>query len=477
MAAMRRTRLAAILMTLASSATAAPKRKAPPPPPVKQLLEAPEFTIRPQGAQAGFTGETVNVTVGWRPVIGAAKYRLTIIADNQQSTDIETTELRHELSELHPGKYQFVVTALDASQTPGAPSDPLPVNVIEIHAIPPGAAESMAPQRGAYAVGTRFSVTGMHCEFSDAPIDDLLVGAENEIRMPVAGLATLRCAGIPGYLERRVVIAPVNVDVTTPATKGATSQVRVTIASVAYLGDHLTVQGIGDLSVGDTHRTDLGLEVPVHVAAGATTAALSVQTQDFELGRAKLSLIDAPLPPPPPPRPPYEWNAFDLGGHAGAFVPSDGRHAPTIGHPSDPADAMGAGPLVGVRLGFFPTRRVGLEGETTLIEAGHGEREGASHLLAGRLQLAVRALEGGALGLRLIGGIGTFTNLTQTGTAQPGTQGEVHGGAAFTIETSPNLWLRFQIVDAVTSARDDGYSHNLELELGVVTRVGRRDSW
>ena len=474
---MRGARLATILMTIASSAVAAPKPKAPPPPPVKQQLAAPEFTIRPQGAQAGFTGETVSITVGWRPVIGAAKYRLSIIDDKQQSTGVETTDLRRDFAELHPGKYQFIVTALDASGTPGVPSDPLPVNVIEIHAIPPGAGESMAPQRGAYAVGTRFSVAGMHCEFSDAPIDDLLVGPENEIRMPVAGLATLRCAGVPGYLERRIVIAPVKIDVTTTATKGASSQVRVTVASVAFLGEHLTVQPIGDLSIGDAHRTDFGLEVPVHVAATATTAALSILTQDFELGRAKLSLIDAPAPPPPPPRPPYDWNAFDLGGHAGAFLPSDGRHAPTIGHPSDPADAMGAGPLVGVRLGFFPTKRVGLEGEATLIEAGHGEREGSSHVLAGRLQLAVRALEGGTLGLRLIGGIGTFSNLTQTGTAQPGTQGEVHGGVAITIETSPNLWLRFQIVDAVTTARDDGYSHSLELQLGVVTRVGRRDSW
>ena len=456
----------AALLTLASSARAAPKP-----------LAAPEFTIRPQGAQAGFTGETVSVTVGWRPVPGAAKYRLSIIDDKQQSTDLETTELRHDFAGLHPGKYQFVVTALDASGTPGAASDPLPVNVIEIHAIPPGADESMAPERGAYAIGTRFSVAGMHCEFSDAPIDDLLVGPENEIRMPVAGLATLRCAGVPGYLERRVVIAPVKIDVTTPATRGAPSQVRITVASVAFLGEHLTVQAIGDLSIGDAHRTDFGLEVPVQVKPTAQTASLRVLTQDFELGRAQLSLIDAPLPPPPPPRPPYEWNAFDLGGHAGAFVPSDGRHAPTIGHPTDPADAMGAGPLVGLRLGFFPTKRVGLEGEATLIEAGHGEREGASHVLAGRLQLAVRALEGGALGLRLIGGIGTFSNLTQTGTAQPGTQGELHGGAAITIETSPNLWLRFQIVDAVTSARDDGYSHSLELQLGVVTRVGRRDSW
>ena len=145
--------------------------------------------------------------------------------------------------------------------------------------------------------------------------------------------------------------------------------------------------------------------------------------------------------------------------------------------PTDPADAVSGGPLVGLRLGFFPTRRVGLEGEVTLIEAGRGDREGTSHVLSSRAQIAVRALESGNLGLRVIAGTGAFTNLSETGTARIATQGEVHGGAAITIETSPNLWLRFQFVDAVTTARDDGYSHCLELQLGVVTRVGRRDSW
>ena len=53
--------------------------------------------------------------------------------------------------------------------------------------------------------------------------DDLLVGPENELLMPMAGVATLRCAGVPGYLERRVVIAPVRVDVTSQATKGEAS--------------------------------------------------------------------------------------------------------------------------------------------------------------------------------------------------------------------------------------------------------------
>lgn len=455
--------IAALGLTVASSAAAAP-------------LDAPEFTIRPQGALPVFTSGTVSITVGWRPVPHAAKYRF-VISDGKNATELEVKDLRQVLDDLHPGKYDVTVTALESNGTPGTTSEPLHLSVIEIRAIPPGASESMAPQRGAYAVGTKFSVAEMHCELSNAPIDDLLVGAENEVRTIAAGLATLRCAGIPGYLEKQVVIAPISIQTTTPATKGVTTDITVTVASVAFLGERLDIEAIGDLTLGDAQRTDFGFDVPVQVAASASTAALSIQTGGFELGRAQLQLIDAPPPPPPPVRVPLDWRALDLGGHAGAFVPSDGRHAPTIGRPTDPADVVSGGPLVGLRLGFFPMKRVGLEGEATLIEAGRGDREGRSHVLASRAQLAVRALESGNLGLRVIAGTGAFTNLSETGTARVATQGEIHGGAAITIETSPNLWLRFQFVDAVTTARDGGYSHCLELQLGVVTRVGRRDSW
>jgi hypothetical protein len=444
---------------------------------VKAPLEAPQFTIRPQGALPVLTGERVSITIGWRPILDAAKYRLTITDAKSETTIVELTELRHRLLDLAPGKYQVTITALEPSGTPGATSDPLPLTVVEVRAIPPGAGESMAPKRGAYAIGTRFSVAGMHCEFSDAPVDDLLVGPENEVRRPVAGLATLRCAGIAGYLEKQVVIAPVSIQATTSATKGQTTNVIVTVASVAHLGDSLDVEAIGDLTLGDAQRTDFGFEVPVHVARSATSAVLSIQTGDFELGRATLPLIDAPPPPPRPVRQRLDWRALDLGGHAGAFIPSDGRKAPTIGMPTDTADFVAGGPLVGLRMGFFPTRKVGVEGEATLIEAGHRDNEGNSHILASRIQLAVRALDRGNLGIRVIGGTGTLTNLTQSGTASAGTQGELHAGGALTIETSPNLWLRFQFVDVVTTARDDGYSHCLELQLGVVTRMGRHDSW
>jgi hypothetical protein len=37
--------------------------------------------------------------------------------------------------------------------------------------------------------------------------------------------------------------------------------------------------------------------------------------------------------------------------------------------------------------------------------------------------------------------------------------------------------LRADALDVMTTSRDRGYAHNLELELAVVARFGRRDRW
>ncbi len=431
-------------------------------PAAARTLDAPELTIKPQGALAAFTGESVDVLVGWRPVAGAARYRVTI-----GDATTETKDLRFERKGLAIGKYSLTVVAVDKDGNASPPSEALPLNVLEIRAVPPGAASSMPPQRGAYAIGTRFSVSGMHCEFSDAPIDDLLVGPENEIRMPIAGLANLRCAGVPGYLERQVVIAPVAVATSSRALRGVSSTIDITLASVAFIGPDLRVESRGDIAVGAAKRTPSGFSVPVTAQAPAN---LSIKSGDFELGRVDIAVDAPPAPPPPPPYEPIDWRGFDLGGQAGAFYPPKGPRASTVGHPESDDKAVAPGPLVGLRLGFFPIPRVGLEAEASLIEAGLADESGSRHLLSSRGTLAVRAIETSRVGVRMLVGAGAIT-------ASNATEAAAHVGAALTVETSPNLWLRFQFLDVVTTARDDGYAHCLELQLGLFTRIGRRDRW
>lgn len=427
-----------------------------------RTLDAPQLTIKPQGALAAFTDETVDVLVGWRPVSGAASYRVTL-----GDATTETKDLRFERKGLAIGKYTLTVVAVDREGNASPPSEPLPVNVLEIRAVPPGATTSMPPQRNAYAIGTRFSVAGMHCELSDAPIDDLLVGPENEVRMPVAGLATLRCAGVPGYLERQVVIAPITVATTSHAIRGVASTIDITLASVAFIGPDLRVEAHGDMDIGDATRTASGFTVPV---TAREPGRLSIKSGDFELGRIEVAVDSPPPPPPAPAYEPIDWRAVDLGGQGGAFFPPDGPRATTIGHPKTDAKVIAAGPLVGLRFGFFPIPRIGLEAEASLIEAGLADESGARHLLSSRGTLAVRAIETSRVGVRMLVGAGAVT-------ASNATEAAGHVGAALTIETSPNLWLRFQFLDVVTTARDDGYAHCLELQLGLFTRIGRRDRW
>jgi hypothetical protein len=470
----RRLLVAALACGLAATAGAQPRPPAP-----RRLLDAPVFTIRPLGALSAFVGEGVEVVIAWRPVGEAARYRVTLTTADGKATDVEIAALRFEKHDLAPGRYQLTVTAIDASGTEGAISEALPLNVVEIRAVPPGADKPMPPTRGAYAVGTKFSVAGMHCEITAAQIDDLLVLPENELRITTPGRALLRCAGILGYLEKEVVIAPISVALQSPTmTRGETTTLHVTLGSVAHIGSHIDVQAFGDITVGEAVRTEYGVDVPVAAPPAAKTGALALHTGNFELGRFDLALVAAPPPPPQPPPAPIDWAALDFGGQVGAFFPpSEVTHATRIGKPTDPDDVVTGGALAGVRVGFFPTRRVGLEGEISILAGGYANESGVSQLLATRGQLAVRAFERGRFGVRLFAGAGAWTTLVDRDTSRQSAEAEVHGGAALTVETSPNLWLRFQLADLVTAARDSGYAHVLEPQLGIFTRFGRRDSF
>ena len=461
-------RVCCALVLLAGTAAAQPRK----------LLDAPVLTIRPQAALSAFTGDGADVVVGWRPVGEAARYRVTLTNAEGASLDLETTDLRIEKKALAVGRYQLTVTAIDQSGVEGAISDALPITVLEVRAVPPGASQSTPPTRGAYAVGTRLSVAGMHCELGNAPIDDLLVGPENELRLTQAGVANVRCAGIPGFLEKQVVIAPVSIAAqATRVARGGSGTVHVTLASVAALGDKLEVQAIGDVFAGEIKRTSFGLDIAVTAGPEAQSGALVIKSGDFELGRVDLALYDAP-PPPPPPYVAPNYYAFDLGGQLGVFVPpTDDGGATNLGGPSNPDDIITAGPLFGVRLGFFPARRVGIEAEAALAAGGYKNESGISQMLTSRAGLAVRAIESGRLGLRLVGGAGAWTTLRERNTSRRTTEGFVHAGVAVTVETTPNLWLRIQICDLVTAARDDGYAHVPEIQLGIVARFGRRDSF
>ncbi|HUJ63027.1 MAG TPA: hypothetical protein VLX92_31220 [Kofleriaceae bacterium] len=454
--------LVAAVVCAATAAAAAPAALAPP--------------VLHGRAVVAFSGEPATVRVSWMPVAGATRYHAVWTA-GETSVDVETAGPALERGHVAPGRYQLTVSAVDASGALGAMSAPAAIDVVEVRALPPGATAPAPPSHDAYAVGTRLVAPGLHCELDARPSGP----PGNELRATSQGMHRLRCANPEGTIatDTALVIAPVLVDLPREARavpRGRTTKVHLTVASVAALGDDLTISGIGDVELGAPARSPFGFDVPVTLAPDAHRASLVVSAAGLELGEIALEPV-APPPAPPSGATESAWWALDLGGHVGAFVPAQSALAPSIGHPSDPRDAVTGGPMIGAHLGLFPVRRAGLEADVTLVTDGYAGRDAAASLLATRAQLAVRAYDRGGFGVRAIAGAGLYTALRTVDTSHAGASGEVHYGAAITLETHRLLWLRVQALDVITSAVDGGFSHVLEVQLGVVTRLGRRDRW
>ncbi len=418
-----------------------------------------------------FAGQPAAVRLTWSPVAGAARYRARWTSGTKVS-ELEASQPVFERAESEPGKHLLTVVAIDASGIESPPVD-ITVDVVAVTALAPGSRIAPAPAPAAFAIGATFSSPGLRCQLgSNAP------GVEVVARS--AGAVGLQCGGDLGQprIEVPVVIAPVIVGgELAPVARATTTRVHLTIASVGAIGDKLEVAAIGDVDLGPAQRVAGGLEVPVTAGASAVSAGLIVRAHGAELGRVALELVDPPKPVWLPPRE-FDWVAVDLGAHVGGFVPPDiGAGASSLGHPVDPGDTISSGPLFGVRVGLFPTRRVGLEAESAVATTSYTGRLGVAALLLNRGQLAVRLVEDGRFGLRGLLGGDVLTTLSNGGTSKVGSLGGVHYGAAFTIETRPGVSVRIEALHVMTLAQDAGYAHCLELQIGVVTRLGRRDRW
>jgi len=419
-----------------------------------------------------FAGEAAPVKVSWSPVSGAARYRARWTS-GARVYDRELTDTVFERPELMPGQHVLTVTAIDANGVESAPSDVL-IDVVRVEATAPGARSTTGmPASGAFAVGATFSSPGLTCQLGAGTAGANVVAT-------VAGAFPLRCGGGPGQptVEVPVVVAPVIVagDLA-PIARETETRLHLTIASVGAVGDQLEIAAVGDLDLGTALRVPGGLEIPVTPSATAVGAGLVVRANGVELGRVAIDLVDAPAPYEPPP-PEADWFALDLGAQIGAFLPPDvGGAANAIGQPLDPDDTLTGGPVAGLRIGLFPTRRVGVELETGIVTSSYTGRLGVVPLLINRGSIAARLVEDGRFGLRGLLGGDVFTTLAKGGTSRVGTVGGLHYGAAFTIETRPGVSVRLEALHVITIAQDAGYAHCLELQIGVVARLGRRDRW
>ena len=418
-----------------------------------------------------FAGTPAPVKLAWTPAANVARYRARW-TDGAALVDVELpgTATAFERAVATPGRHQLSVVAIDADGRESVPAD-VAVDIVTITAIAPGGDAPAGAMPTAFAVGTRFASPGLACRLGDGP-------AAKEAIAHATGAMQLACGGGAGEprAEVGVVIAPVVVaGPTQPLVRGRERRVHVTVGSVAPLGDKLDLEALGEVDLGDADRTEHGFDVAI-TARGP--GSLVVRSAGIELGRVELAVAEpAPAPAPAPDRA-LDWYALDVGGQIGTFIPPGfGGSALGLGQPREPGDALGSAPLAGGRVGVFPTRQVGAEAEASLALPGYQDRPGHAPVLITRVQLAVRLVDERRYGLRALAGADLLALLGAAGTSQRDAEGGVHYGAAFTVETRPNLWLRLQALHVMTPSRDAGYAHCAELQLAVVTRLGRADRW
>lgn len=446
------------VLLAAASAAAASRPPAPP------AIAAGARTF------VAFAGRPATVRITWEPVAGAARYRVRW-PDAAHTLDLMLTTPALERTEWRAGQHRVAIYAVDEQGLESPPVE-LTVEVVAIAATRAGSEEPEWTDSSAFAVGARFSSPGLHCRIGGGAPSESVVAT-------LPGATTIRCGGEAGQptAEIPVVITPVVVSAqTAPLRRGTPTKIHVSVASTASLGDRLEVEAVGDLALGDIKRTRGGIDVVITAGDDDEDAGLIVRASSVELGRLRLMVVDAPPTVMAPAKP--DWFALDIGAYIGAITtPQFGDDALILGDPLDPDDGLASGPLAGLRLGGFPTRRVGLELEVGLAASSYVNRLGVAALLITRGQIAARIAEEGRFGLRALVGGGLLALLSENGTSRPGTVGSIHYGGAFSVETRRNVSVRFQALHVISVARDAGYAHCIEVTIGVVTRLGRRDRW
>ncbi|CAN5844075.1 hypothetical protein BH11MYX2_BH11MYX2_22240 [soil metagenome] len=421
-----------------------------------------------------FGSKAAAVRIAWSPVAGAARYRAYWDGDKNAGIDLPATTTVLERAEYRAGVHAIQVIAIDDKGNESDAAD-VSVEVVVIEAISPGFDHSVPTANPAYAMGARFRSAGLPCE-----LDGQSVVPGGAILATQPGAFKLRCGGQSGQpiAEVPVVIAPVHVTAdTAPIQVGTRTEIHITLASVATIGDNITVTAIGPLDVGRVERVEGGIDVRVTPRMNTGTGILIVQAGDLELGRVTLDIVDAPRSPEPE-HVETRWAAFDVGGFVGSFtVPHEGTSSSLLGKPTDPHDTISNGAIFGARLGFFPTRRLGLELEVGVVTAAYANEDGIAPILITRPQIAVRAVEDERFGLRLLAGADLMSVLDDRNTSTVSTIGGVHYGAAFTIETRARMSVRLQALHIITAAQDSGYASCIEVGIGITARLGRRDRW
>jgi hypothetical protein len=455
------------------------------------LPPAPRWTT-PVARAAAVAGRTAPIRAEFAPSPGITTYRIAVrtpggdrVASLPATAGPEAGAV--VIHRLRPGAYVARVIAVDADGFESRPSADLPIEVFDLPAVAagrddlvvmpdePGAAttEATGPT---LSLGARVLVpAALTCRLGDAAARSPLVVTRVEptaLSCQRAGeeVAAPVIAGVALAVQLADAAAPPVV----PRRGNLTLAFSLVDAAAAPAVDAMA----SGLRVVAVEPTATGVDVTVAAAAGSTGGELELVLRDapqVSLTRVALAVesAEAPVDRVTATGSPLGALRFEAGGYFGYLaLPDSVDNALELGNPEDPAYRVaGGGPVVGARGALWPTTRVGFEVELAMIAAGHAGG-GRGPVLGYRGHLAFRILRDGRFGLGAVVGGGAMTLLRGRGDAEPDTDSAAHWGLGFSVALPRGLELRLDARHLLGPARDAGFAHMFELDLGFARRLG-----
>lgn len=435
----------------------------------------------------------------WGAIAGAKSYRVEISqqADGRETIANQTTAAdrhRFEMQQLPPGDYYVSIAAIDDDAFESPPSATRKLSVVPVYLLTPGAAPLPETVEAADATkpstptsvlrGTRLDVPGdLRCA-----VDDGEPSREPVLSAP--GEHTISCVTkddkpVPGF---RVSVVDVTVAPSAQASTavwGETATIEFSINADVPLPRRLWVEAPEGFLVGSPVPSEDGRwSVRVHADPGAPAEAeLRVKAdaggEEVDLGPLNLTVEDAEHTSVPttthvgPRRP--ERHMIEAGAYGGMLLPpSDHGLFQEAYVPSEQYEPLRsvAGSL-GIRLGYYPIRWVGVELENGIgpTRTRDTEERATIFMVRGHVlgQMPWRVtptlhVGGGVLGVAATSVLGRDFSPT------------LHFGAGLKFYATRWAALRLDLRDNVSAALEGGAAHAPEIILGISGVIGRRSA-
>lgn len=436
----------------------------------------------------------------WAPEEKAAHYRVEIAKqpDGRElvaSQTVPAAVTRFEAQGLPAGDYYVSIAAIDDDAFESPPSDHRKLSLVSVPLLTPGGAP--LPELGdddgsldRVLRGTRLDVPrGLRCGVD---------GAEPS-RQPVLGTTgdhTVECitddgVDVPGF-SVSVVDVEVAASRADDAVRGETTSARFTLSADVPLPRRVWVEAPEGILVGSPKPSETAGEWVVTVYADqAAPAETSLQVMaeaggtEVQLGEIPLQVGEpsqpAPTPAaagPAPTRP--ERHIFELGLSGGVMLPSSDHalyQAPFSNVPGQELvthqPLRRVAPHVGLRVGYYPIRWVGVEMEHGVVPTRTRTTDDNATVFAIRGQVVGQLpwritptvhVGGGALGVS--GGQVLGRDIDQA----------MHFGAGAKLYLTRWVMLRLDVRDVITKGFESRFAHSPEILLGVSAVFGRRSA-